>query len=131
MFAAQRCCRGPNQEACLVSQKILSISNDHALAGRADLREYPAAALRGSSGWSGASRRPPQGLPHTSPGAEPNNIVAISRGLPPSWRAVGLTPGRRDAPRPERARSNHRAVAGPWNVEKYLRNPEKYRERCP
>ena len=39
MSAGQRCSRSRDQEACLVSQKILSICKDHALARRADLRD--------------------------------------------------------------------------------------------
>ena len=49
----------------------------------------------------------PNGLPHGSPGAEPDDArTRFRRGLPPGCRAVGRAPGRRDATQPQRARSS-------------------------
>jgi hypothetical protein len=52
---------------------IDKVQPNHALAGRADLRDGPAHEqyCGGLDSQGGASRRPPEGLPHTSPGAEP------------------------------------------------------------
>jgi hypothetical protein len=52
----------------------------HALAGRADLQDGGV-----------PSRRPPGGLPHGRPWAEPRKVgCGVRRGLPTSVRAVGL-----------------------------------------
>jgi hypothetical protein len=101
MSAGQRCSRGRDQEACLVSQKILSISTTPALAGRAGLGDgQPSEVPHVSGGRGVASPRPPQGLPHASPGQSCTAHVAV-----PSRAAPGLTcgramPGRGDATRP-------------------------------
>jgi hypothetical protein len=70
MCADQRQPQGSDQEACLISQKILSISNDPALAGRADLRDSqpPELLRRGPGRQSVTSRRPPSGTTTRQPG---------------------------------------------------------------
>ncbi|MDT7547953.1 MAG: hypothetical protein QOE84_347, partial [Actinomycetota bacterium] len=51
------------------------------------------------------SHRPPGGLPHDSPGAEGSTYVRFHRGLPPSWRVVGLHQIDGTPHQPQRARS--------------------------
>jgi hypothetical protein len=111
---------------CLVSQKILSIYKDHALAGRADLRE---ASHKNRCGWVG---RAGCGIPSTSLRAttrQPEGRAKRHTRRFPSRAAPGLTygraaPDRRDATQSQRARS----ISGPSPGRRTSRSIEKPEE---
>jgi hypothetical protein len=96
------------ESACLVSQKILSIYVDHALAGRASLRDGRLRTLLrlGRVGRGVTSHRPPRMATTRQPGRRARRRThRFRRELPPGCRVVGLAPGRRDATQPQRAKA--------------------------
>jgi hypothetical protein len=80
---------------------------NHALAGRADLRDGRLRALLrlGRVGPGVASPRSPRGLPHGNPGAEPDDARIGCLRAAPGCRVVGLRQIDEMPHSPQRARS--------------------------
>ncbi len=115
MFAGQRCSRGRDQEACLVSQKILSISATvpspgGQVSGMASRQEK----CRGGSGGQGvASPRPPFKDYHTpARGQSGMAHTPVPSRVAPGLACGRALPGRGDATQLRRARSS--VVALSW-----------------
>ena len=102
--AGQRRSRGCGQEACLVSQKILSISTTLALAGRAAVSGMASHQKKCRTCRVGGVWRPlnlPQGLPHAIPGAEPHGACGgPAEGCPRAsvWPGDARSRGRHTTP---------------------------------